>query len=242
MPRHQDIVNAEVAFILYNGQVYMSHPIDNDVSLTKLVRQIGNLGHLDNPLIESIQAWLRGTENVPNGLELVGRYNMSNGRIAPYGPVNSAENQQTVRDAITQMAYNSPVSSPDQSSGLPSTNPTTDIQPLANWRTARQFMPLVERVTQDDCPFCKQKRTLYTMKDGYQAQAMGVHGYPLCRDCLTTTDGSTRAKYGPDLSHTRFHVRASYVRALISMRSHGQALQRLYIEQNMRDPYHSPDP
>jgi hypothetical protein len=198
MPRHQDIVNAEVAFILYDGQVYMSHPTDNDVSLTKLVRQIGNLGHLDNPLIESIQAWLRGTENVPNGLELVGRYNMSNGRIAPYGPVNSAENQQTVRDAITQMAYNSPVSSPDQSSGLPSTNPTTDIQPLANWRTARQFMPLVERVTQDDCPFCKQKRTLYTMKDGYQAQAMGVHGYPLCRDCLTTTDGSARAEYGPD--------------------------------------------
>jgi hypothetical protein len=130
MPRHEDIVGAEVAFILYDGQVYMSHPTDNDVSLTKLVRQIGNLGHLDNPLVESIQAFLRGTEQAPNGLELVGRYNMSNGRIAPYGPVNNAENQQTVRDAISQAAYDTPVSSPDQSSGLPSTNPTTDIQPL----------------------------------------------------------------------------------------------------------------
>jgi hypothetical protein len=241
MPRHEDIVGAEVAFILYDGQVYMSHPTDNDVSLTKLVRQIGNLGHLDNPLVESIQAFLRGTEQAPNGLELVGRYNMSNGRIAPYGPVNNAENQQTVRDAISQAAYDAPVSSPDQSSGLQTTNPTTDIQPLANWRTARQFMPLVDKVTKDDCPFCKQKRSLYVMKDGYQAQAMGVHGYPLCRDCLTTRMDQHEQSTGQTIAHKVSHK--GFVRTSADIHELAtKQLQRLYVEQNIRDPYVSPDP
>lgn len=217
MPTHTDLLSAEIAFILYNGQVYMSHPTDNDVSLPKLVHQIGILGHLDEPLVHDIQSFLHGAPP-PRDLQLVGRYNMTNGRMAPYGPVNSPENQELVRQAIQQAAYNAPVSSPDGSGDDPARLAGTDIKVDVNWRTARQFMPLVDKVGHDTCPFCRQKRSLYHMKDGYLAQAMGIYGHGLCRDCLTTRmdqhEMTTGTEIAPKVSKRGFRRVAANVEEL----------------------------
>lgn len=187
MPTHKDLLNAEVAFILYDGQVFMTNPTDSDVSLTRLVGQMDDLGYIDTPLVQSIQEFLRGENVAPQGLELVGRYHMSNGRIAPYGPVNSAENQELVRQSIQQALYNSPESPQEPSLAPPVADPANALRASSGaWHFAREFFPHVDKLDHDNCPLCGQKRSLYHLKDGYKAQAMGVHGVGLCRDCLTT--------------------------------------------------------
>jgi hypothetical protein len=238
MPTHQDLLNAEVAFILYNGQVYMSHPTDNDVSLTKLVTQAGELGHLDKPLVEAIHEYLRGGD-IPPELQLVGRYNLSNGRMAPYGPVNSTENQEQARQAIQQAAYSSPETPQEPVSGDPTQSMARTLSKASEWRIARQFMPLVYKATQDDCPFCGQKRSLYHMKDNYLAQNMGVYGHPLCRDCLTTRmdqhEATTGQRIAKKIRLSNFRLVAADIRELAT-----KMLTRLYKEQNFTDPYHTP--
>jgi hypothetical protein len=96
-------------------------------------------------------------------------------------------------------------------------------------------MPLVDKVTKDDCPFCKQKRSLYVMKDGYQAQAMGVHGYPLCRDCLTTRMDQHEQSTGQTIAHKV--SRKGFVRTSADIHEiAANQLRRLYQEQNLVNP------
>jgi hypothetical protein len=235
MPTHKDLLNAEVAFVLYNGQVYMTHPTDSDVSLPRLLEQVETLNHLPSEVTLEINDFLRGGPP-PQGLDLVGRYNMTNGRIAPYGPVNSPENQERVRQAIQQAAYDSPASSQEPVSADPGMGMVSSVD---NWRMARQFMPLVNKIGQDDCPFCGQKRSLYHMKDSYLAQAMGVYGHGLCRDCLTTRMDQHELTSGQRIAGKRRMSGFRLVSADVTELAN-KMLRRLYLEQNFTDPYHTP--
>jgi len=226
MPTHDQLLDAEIAFILYNGQVYTSHPTDRDVSLVKLVKQVETLNHLPPDITAGIDGFLKGGP-VPPGLELVGRYNMTNGRMAPYGPVNSPENQETVRQSLQQALYNAP-ERPQEPVSAPG---NSNLESYASqWKTTREFMPLVRRVGQDNCPFCSQKRTLYHMKDGYMAQAMGLYGHGLCRDCLTTRMDQHEITTGQRITHKislkGFRLVSADVNELAS-----KAFQRVWLNQ-----------
>lgn len=82
MPRHDSLLAAQVAFLLYGGRVIATHPSGTENALPALLDEAVREGAIDQGAADAVGAYLRGEGDPPPGLGLVGRYSMG-----PHGPL-----------------------------------------------------------------------------------------------------------------------------------------------------------